>query len=1607
MLYHAFSISLLVYTVSADWSRLSNAAFGLFEKNTGSLSSPDKVVVRDAKASLITRTAPTYTVVSGDTLYDIAIRYNVSLACLEESNRQIKDPDYILPGEVLEIPSATKDYTVVTGDTLDDLAARFGISLTALEALNQQITDFDLIYPGDILNLPSDCTLPGPPGPVGPITVTKTIITTTSVLTTTTVTESPSSIATSPSGSEPASPSSDTASPTTPSNGNPSNTGKTSTASGGNPSTGQSSNAPGGPSSSGASSNASGSSSSGGASSPSPSASVTSTSSLAVVVIDGTTYTLGTAISTITEGGQTFTLGPGGIIVDGGSSTISVPASATTLTTDGITLTIAPTPSSSSTANQSGGTSVSSSVIIIDGTTYTLGTATSTVTGGGQTFTLGPGGIIVGGGSGTVSLPTGATTVTTDGITLTLLPGPPSETTGASITTHPTSVIVVDGTTYTLGTGTTTITEQSQTLTIGPGGIIIDGGSSTLAPPTSPTTITTDGITITVSSGPQGPPSGTSPSSTNSGSGSSSSTASGTEGNGGTSGSSQPSSGPSSSVPTSGGGGSGPPGTTSQGTPPTITIPTPPQAPPTGPPITLGPQTSAESGIFTTKTVTIPGLTTFSQTTTVLTSSDESHTTILPVWPCLPPLLFPFCAIIVVPIPPFFPGGGIIPPPLCYPTLTFGENHLPTPGIGGVLCSETKSSSASSSSSSSATATPTPYLIIPSPGAPQAAQSAFGAELAEQVGSDAISSIVKPNGDVVFWLAPLNFSQVLIFQANPIIAAVELDEVVAETDFAIDWSARKPMEVPYLQDRDLLDFEGSSLDRDSELAKRDGTFVQQQNALDELKIVSGPKFNLIDTSLGPYTYDSNAGQGITIYIFDTGTTIANPEFSVANGFTGSKRFLFAGLKVNADFSETNLDPTKYDIDQSRTGFDNHGSCVSSKACGATFGVAKKSNLVVVKWPQELGVVAPKRRGLVESAMLDGLNKILTDVTSLPNNLGRPAKAVVNFSFTGTLTTGTRMAFKGIVDDLINLDVILVAASGNDRQNSDTINQYPALFAGTTALITVGAVDNAGNRAAFSQGFDGDGILTVSAPGVGITCADDSTTGTQVNQGTSFAAPAVAGLAAYLLSLDGLASQLQVKGQAAQKVKDFIANEAWPRTCNGQKVLWNLIDGNSPGTPPPRDRLKRQVACSISSSSASSSTTSTAATSTIFTTPTTSTMSLPSATINCAQPRLDNSPSLEKIHSMISDRDAFATECATTFPNNQKSLTFNSDFYFVTLSTTGDFPLQFCTFGLNALLSNCIDSNGFYGGTYEQGPELYNISDSLYPDSPVFTPPPPPPTTLPTITFQDSDSVPPAECGLGARSKFFTFPVKGTVQPGSVSQTINLPVADGLPGSTWATTFLDGTSENSLIQNWQIFANGQIPLSSGTGADAIRWTEPNSPSGTSLELLLNPVSTATDFSFEIVAAADCATTTVTATPPPSTACPGPPATGPGDLQCQTTNMAPRFDCGPALLAKVPFGPEVEGHPTLDRDNCIPLTAGTNTSGQLYCTIAQNGQCSLVMVFGNDQTGPQNRDDIAAAINDTDAFCTAICGGAILEGSNIPNTDHDVRVCIINSANAASC
>lgn len=131
----------------------------------------------------------THVVQTGENLFRISLRYNVSMASIAARNG-IANVNLIYVGQVLYIPAGGTNptpptpvpnqppptnpstYTVQRGDSLGNIARRFGTTIQQILALNPTIINPNLIYPGQVINLPGGTgTVPTPVGtPSSPIT---------------------------------------------------------------------------------------------------------------------------------------------------------------------------------------------------------------------------------------------------------------------------------------------------------------------------------------------------------------------------------------------------------------------------------------------------------------------------------------------------------------------------------------------------------------------------------------------------------------------------------------------------------------------------------------------------------------------------------------------------------------------------------------------------------------------------------------------------------------------------------------------------------------------------------------------------------------------------------------------------------------------------------------------------------------------------------------------------------------------------------------------------------------------------------------------------------------------------------------------------------------------------------------------------------------------------------------------------------------------------------------------------------------------------------------------------------------------------------------------
>ncbi|RYO92139.1 hypothetical protein DL762_001797 [Monosporascus cannonballus] len=223
-----------------------------------------------------------------------------------------------------------------------------------------------------------------------------------------------------------------------------------------------------------------------------------------------------------------------------------------------------------------------------------------------------------------------------------------------------------------------------------------------------------------------------------------------------------------------------------------------------------------------------------------------------------------------------------------------------------------------------------------------------------------------------------------------------------------------------------------------------------------------------------YVYDNSAGSGTCSYVVDTGIYTGHSQFG------GRATFL-------ANY-----------VDNSNTDGHGHGTHVAGTIGATTYGVAKSTSLYAVK------VLNARGQGTT-SGVIAGMNFVASDARtrSCPNG------AVANMSLGGGFSSSINSAAAAIT----NAGVFLAVAAGNDNANAG--NYSPASAA---SACTVGSTTSGNARSSFSNYGS---VVDIFAPGSAVLSTwIGSSSATNTISGTSMASPHIAGLGAYLLTLEG-------------------------------------------------------------------------------------------------------------------------------------------------------------------------------------------------------------------------------------------------------------------------------------------------------------------------------------------------------------------------------------------------------------------------------------------------------------------------------------------------------
>jgi aqualysin 1 len=267
---------------------------------------------------------------------------------------------------------------------------------------------------------------------------------------------------------------------------------------------------------------------------------------------------------------------------------------------------------------------------------------------------------------------------------------------------------------------------------------------------------------------------------------------------------------------------------------------------------------------------------------------------------------------------------------------------------------------------------------------------------------------------------------------------------------------------------------------------------------------------------GAYSFSNvNTGDGVHVYIIDTGIQTGETEFRKPNG--GSR------VVYDADF-----------VNDGQFDCNGHGTLVASIAGGNTFGVAKGVTLHSIR-------VGGCENWVWNSNVVAGVDWVTAHHQS---------PAVVNMSLGGdpnSIFGGIDYGIEDAVRGSIAAGVTYVVAAGNS--SSDCSVTSPARVA---ECITVAAEGNDG-RSSFSNFGP---LVDLFAPGAMIPCASNQDLNgngvlddQRVESGTSVAAPHVTGVAARFLQLHPDASPAAVQGAIKNSATRDKISDPGPGTPN--------------------------------------------------------------------------------------------------------------------------------------------------------------------------------------------------------------------------------------------------------------------------------------------------------------------------------------------------------------------------------------------------------------------------------------------------------------------------
>ncbi|CAM0140903.1 hypothetical protein VKS41_003578 [Umbelopsis sp. WA50703] len=273
---------------------------------------------------------------------------------------------------------------------------------------------------------------------------------------------------------------------------------------------------------------------------------------------------------------------------------------------------------------------------------------------------------------------------------------------------------------------------------------------------------------------------------------------------------------------------------------------------------------------------------------------------------------------------------------------------------------------------------------------------------------------------------------------------------------------------------------------------------------------------------GEYRFPSKQGQGVTIYVIDTGMDISHSD-------------IVGRATHGPTFIGNTSDPTDSN---------GHGTFVAGVCCGTRYGVAKQAQVVSVKALNSDG------DGQL-SNVLEAMNWVVQQHQSNP-----AAKSIINLSLGAKYNQATNEA----VEEAIGLGIHFAIAAGN--YGMDACQFSPASAQGA---LVVGAIDEDDSVSYYSN-FGA--CVDIFAPGTNIKSIwNTGSDSTHTLSGTSMASPHAAGTMALFLSQTNYtpSSLIQhMKHVSTLLNEDFLLNST---TNQNETVLDNATGDGYNSTNP--------------------------------------------------------------------------------------------------------------------------------------------------------------------------------------------------------------------------------------------------------------------------------------------------------------------------------------------------------------------------------------------------------------------------------------------------------